>query len=40
MIEIQNISKRYGNKYAVKNATFTIQKGEILGFLGRASRPR
>ena len=35
MIEIQNISKRYGNKYAVKNATFTIQKGEILGFLGR-----
>ncbi len=35
MIEIQNVSKRYGNKYAVKNATFTIQKGEILGFLGR-----
>lgn len=35
MIEIQNISKRYGNKYAVKDATFTIKKGEILGFLGR-----
>ncbi len=35
MIEIQNISKKYGDKYAVKDATFTIKKGEILGFLGR-----
>ena len=35
MIEIQNISKRYGDKWAVKDASFTIQKGEILGFLGR-----
>ena len=35
MIEIQNVSKRYGNKYAVKDVTFTINKGEILGFLGR-----
>lgn len=35
MIEIQNVSKRYGNIYAVKNASFTIKKGEILGFLGR-----
>ena len=35
MIEIQNISKRYGAKYAVKDVTFTIPRGEILGFLGR-----
>ena len=35
MIEIQDVSKRYGDKWAVKNATFTIKKGEILGFLGR-----
>ncbi|MDR2657482.1 MAG: ABC transporter ATP-binding protein [Oscillospiraceae bacterium] len=35
MIEIQGLSKRYGNKYAIQNVTFTIQKGEILGFLGR-----
>lgn len=35
MIEIQNVSKRYGSKYAVKDVTFTINKGEILGFLGR-----
>ena len=35
MIEIQNISKKYGSKWAVKDASFTIKKGEILGFLGR-----
>ena len=35
MIEIQNVSKKYGSKWAVKDATFTIKKGEILGFLGR-----
>lgn len=35
MIEIQNVSKRYGSKFAVQDVTFTIKKGEILGFLGR-----
>lgn len=35
MIEIQNVSKRYGSKYAVNDVSFTIKKGEILGFLGR-----
>ncbi len=35
MIEIQNVSKRYGNKLAVDDVSFTINKGEILGFLGR-----
>ncbi len=35
MIEIQNISKRYGSKYAVRDVSFTIKRGEILGFLGR-----
>ena len=35
MIEIQNVSKRYGEKWAVKDVSFTINKGEILGFLGR-----
>ena len=35
MIEIQNVSKRYGNKLAVNDISFTIKKGEILGFLGR-----
>ena len=35
MIEIQHVTKRYGDKLAVNDATFTINKGEILGFLGR-----
>ena len=35
MIEIKNISKKYGAHYAVKNASFTVEKGEIVGFLGR-----
>ncbi|MBQ3705785.1 MAG: ABC transporter ATP-binding protein [Clostridia bacterium] len=35
MIEIQHVTKRYGDKLAVNDATFTIRKGEIMGFLGR-----
>ncbi len=35
MIEIKNLSKRYGDKYAIKDVSFTINNGEILGFLGR-----
>lgn len=35
MIEIQNLTKRYGSKFAIRDVTFTIKKGEILGFLGR-----
>ena len=35
MIEIQHVTKKYGDKLAVNDANFTIRKGEILGFLGR-----
>lgn len=35
MIEIQNVTKRYGKKVAVNQVSFTINKGEVLGFLGR-----
>ena len=35
MIEIQHVTKRYGDKLAVNDASFTLRKGEILGFLGR-----
>jgi ABC-type multidrug transport system, ATPase component len=35
MIELHNITKRYGGKYAVRDISCTIKKGEILGFLGR-----
>ncbi len=34
MIEIQNLTKHYGHIKAVENVTFTVHKGEILGFLG------
>lgn len=34
MIEVKNLSKRYGSHLAVKDASFSISKGEIVGFLG------
>ena len=35
MIEVKNVTKQYGNFYAVRNINFTIKEGEIVGFLGR-----
>ncbi len=35
MIEIRNVTKRYGDKVAVDDISFDIKDGEILGFLGR-----
>lgn len=34
MVEIKNLTKRYGDNLAVDNISFTVSKGEILGFLG------
>lgn len=34
MIQVDNLSKRYGNFMAVDNISFKLRKGEILGFLG------
>lgn len=34
MIEVKGIVKTYGNKRAVDGITFTVKRGEILGFLG------
>ena len=34
MIEIKNLTKRYGQINAVNDITLSIKKGEILGFLG------
>lgn len=34
MIEVQNLSKYYGDKKAVDNISFKAEDGEILGFLG------
>ena len=34
MIEVKNLTKRYGDKRAVNDISFSVGKGEILGFLG------
>ena len=33
-IEVQNISKNYGDQKALDNVSFSVKKGEIVGFLG------
>lgn len=34
MIQVQNVTKRYGDLIAVDNITFQLEKGDVLGFLG------
>jgi len=34
MIEIKNVTKKYGNKKAVDNVSFTVEDGEIFAFIG------
>ena len=34
MIEVQNLTKRYGPVTAVNDVSFRVEKGEVLGFLG------
>jgi ABC-2 type transport system ATP-binding protein len=34
MIEVKNLSKKYGDKVAVDGLTFTVQPGIVTGFLG------
>ena len=35
MIEVKNVTKKYGKVVAVDNISFTIQDGEIIGLLGQ-----
>lgn len=35
MIKVNNVTKKYGNFYAVRNISFEVKDGEIVGFLGR-----
>ncbi len=35
MIEVKNVTKNYGDYYAVRNISFEVNDGEIVGFLGR-----
>ena len=34
MIEVSGLTKRFGDTLAVNNLTFTLSRGEVLGFLG------
>jgi len=34
MIEAKNLTKRYRDRVAIENLTFSVSEGEILGFLG------
>lgn len=35
ILKTHNISKKYGNQFAVNNVNMTIKKGEIYGFIGQ-----
>lgn len=35
MIEVRNLTKKYGDRTAINQLSFTVAKGEILGFLGQ-----
>lgn len=34
MIEVKNLTKKYGSKKVLDNVSFTVKDGEVLGFLG------
>ena len=34
VIEVQNLRKRYGDTFAVRDVSFTVERGEIFGILG------
>ncbi|HMA36888.1 MAG TPA: ABC transporter ATP-binding protein, partial [Chloroflexia bacterium] len=34
MIEVDHLTKYYGPSPAIQDVSFTVEKGEILGFLG------
>jgi len=34
MIEVSGLSKNYGDLAALSNVSFTVEKGQIVGFLG------
>ena len=34
MIEVKNLVKKYGSHLAVDNLSFTVEQGQIYGFLG------
>jgi len=37
MIEVENLTKRYRDRVAIDALNFTVEPGEILGFLARTA---
>lgn len=35
MLKVENLTKRYGEKYAVEHLSFSVSTGEVFGLLGR-----
>ena len=40
MLEVKNLSKRYGEKQALRSVSFSIQGREAVGFLASTVRAR
>lgn len=34
MIKVEHLTKKYGERYAINDVSFEVQKGEVVGFLG------
>ncbi|HDD66284.1 MAG TPA: ATP-binding cassette domain-containing protein, partial [Nitrososphaeria archaeon] len=34
LLKVRNISKRFGERYAVRSVSFEVSRGEVFGLLG------
>jgi ABC-type multidrug transport system ATPase subunit len=34
LVEIENVSRSFGNRQVLRDVSFSVVKGEVLGFLG------
>ena len=34
MIQVENLTRRYGAIHAIQDVSFEVRKGEVVGFLG------
>ncbi len=40
MIEVENLTKYYGRMAAIKDVSFRVESGEIVGFLAQTAQAR